>query len=136
MRAFSRRLRDVWRCFSRFFLPRLTVGRMCTARVHPSERINMTPSARHVLARHRSHLVAATLALAAVILAAAPCTAGAATAVTHWSQVAEETISVGRGPASSQAISGVVHAAVYDAVAATEGGLVPFVSSPTVAAGA
>ena len=96
----------------------------------------MKLSARHVLARHRSHLVLASFALAAITLAAAPSAAGAATPVTHWSQVAEQTISVGRPPASSQQISGVVHAAIYDAVAATEGGLVPFVSSPTVAAGA
>jgi len=95
----------------------------------------MKLSARHVLARHRSHLVLAALAIAAVTLAVAP-TAGAATPVTHWSQVAEQTISVGRPPASSQQLSGVVHAAIYDAVAATEGKLVPFVSSPTVAAGA
>ena len=85
----------------------------------------MKLSARHVLARHRSHLVLAAFALAAITLAAAPSTAGAATPVTHWSQVAEQTISVGRPPASSQQISGVVHAAIYDAVAATEGGLVP-----------
>src|SRR5215207_9135952 len=96
----------------------------------------MKLAARHLLARRRAHLALATLALAAITFVAAPSTAGAATAVTHWSQVAEQTISVGRGPASSEAISGVVHAAVYDAVAATEGGLVPFVSSPTVAAGA
>jgi len=86
--------------------------------------------------KHRAHLALATFALAAITFVAVPSTAGAATAVTHWSQVAEQTIPVGRGPASSQAISGVVHAAVYDAVAATEGGLVPFVSSPAASAGA
>src|SRR5215203_6943965 len=96
----------------------------------------MKLSAPHLLARHRAWLALATFAFVAVTFVAVPGTAGAATAVTHWSQVAEQTIPVGRGPASSQQISGVVHAAIYDTVAATEGGLVPFASFPTVAAGA
>jgi len=96
----------------------------------------MKLSARQIRARHRRRLVLAAFALAAITFAVAPGTASAATPVTHWSQVAEQTISVGRGPASSQQLSGVVHAAIYDAVAATEGGLVPFASFPAVAAGA
>jgi len=109
---------------------------MQAARVHSSEEDRMKLSARQIRAWHRFRLVLATFALAAITVVVAPSTAGAATAVTHWSQVAEQTIPVGRGPASSQQISGVVHAAIYDTVAATEGGLVPFASFPTVAAGA
>jgi len=36
-------------------------------------------------------------------------------AVLYWSQVAETTISVGRPPASSEVLNGLVHAAIYDA---------------------
>lgn len=57
-------------------------------------------------------------------------------AVMYWSRVAEPAISAGRPAASGQVLSGIVHAAIYDAVAATEGGLEPFMASPTVAPGA
>ena len=57
-------------------------------------------------------------------------------AVLYWSQVAESTISVGRPPASSEVLNGLVHAAIYDAVMSVEGGYEPFavsirVSGPT-----
>lgn len=68
--------------------------------------------------------------------------AGAGTAVptenaaAYWSGVAAPAISAGRPPASGQVLAGIVHAAIYDAVAATAGGLEPFMASPQVAAGA
>ena len=88
----------------------------------------------------KSHLrlVFVTVVLCAVA-ASALAGSGRATepnAVVHWSSVAEPVISAGRPPASSQVLSGLVHAAMYDAVAATEGGLEPFLVSPTVPAGA
>jgi hypothetical protein len=57
-------------------------------------------------------------------------------AVTAWSRIAESAITVGRPPASSQVLAGMVHAAIYDAVAATEGGLEPFLASPLAESGA
>src|SRR5262245_28359428 len=61
-------------------------------------------------------------------------------AVVHWSEVAEAAISAPaapggplRPPASSTVLAGMVHAAMYDAVAAIDGGLEPFatdVSAP------
>ena len=50
-------------------------------------------------------------------------------AVTHWSLVAQNAISVGRPPASSEVLNGLVHAAIYDAVVAVEGGYEPFAVS-------
>ena len=47
-------------------------------------------------------------------------------AIVHWSGVAESAISAGRPPASSTVLAGMVHGAMYDAVAAVEGGLEPF----------
>ena len=47
----------------------------------------------------------------------------------YWSQVAENTISAGRPPASSEVLNGLVHAAIYDAVMSVEGGYEPFVVS-------
>jgi hypothetical protein len=41
--------------------------------------------------------------------------------VLYWSQVAESTISVGRPPASSEVLNGLVHAAIYDAVDVGQG---------------
>ena len=78
---------------------------------------------------------------AAAVVAALVAGAGAAlptpNAVTYWSEVAEKTISAGsRPPASSQVLSGVVHSAIYDAVAATEEGLEPFMVAPSAANGA
>ena len=41
-------------------------------------------------------------------------------AVLYWSQVAESTIAVGRPPASSEVLNGVVHAAIYDATVSVD----------------
>ena len=50
-------------------------------------------------------------------------------AVLYWSQVAESTISVGRPPASSEVLNGLVHAAIYDAVVSVKGEYEPFAVS-------
>ena len=50
-------------------------------------------------------------------------------AVLYWSQVAENTISVGRPPASSEVLNGLVHAAIYDAVVSVKGEYEPFAVS-------
>ena len=50
-------------------------------------------------------------------------------AVTHWSLVAQNAISAGRPPASSEVLNGLVHASIYDAVVAVEGGYEPFAVS-------
>ena len=50
-------------------------------------------------------------------------------AVLYWSQVAESTISVGRPPASSEVLNGLVHAAIYDTVVSVEGEYEPFAVS-------
>jgi hypothetical protein len=52
-------------------------------------------------------------------------------AVVHWSGVAEGAIAAGRPPASSSVLAGMVHGAIYDAVAAVEGGLEPFATAVT-----
>jgi PAP2 superfamily len=57
-------------------------------------------------------------------------------AVLHWSGVAATAIAVGRAPASSSVLGGMVHGAMYDAVAAVEGGLEPFAISVTSPPGA
>ena len=53
----------------------------------------------------------------------------------HWSGVAEGAIAAGRPPASSSVLAGMVHGAIYDAVAAVEGGLEPFATGVTAPAG-
>ena len=86
--------------------------------------------------------LAATLALAAVAAvgavstAAAPAAATDQNAVVHWSGVAAGAIAAGRPPASSTVLAGMVHGAIYDAVAAVEEGLDPFVTDVSAAAGA
>jgi hypothetical protein len=87
------------------------------------------------------------ISLAAVVALVAALTLGPASsssavgdnAVVHWSGIAESAISAGatpttlRPPASSTVLAGMVHAAMYDAVAALEGDLKPFatdVSAP------
>ena len=50
-------------------------------------------------------------------------------AVEHWSGVAQNAISAGRSPASSEVLNGLVHAAIYDAVVAIEGEYEPFAVS-------
>jgi hypothetical protein len=50
-------------------------------------------------------------------------------AVLYWSQVAERTISVGRPPASSEVLNGLIHATIYDAVVSVRGEYKPFAVS-------
>ena len=81
----------------------------------------------------------ATLTLAPVVAAGQPvATSADATdnAVVYWSGVAESAIAAGRPPASSTVLGGMVHGAMYDAVAAVEGGLEPFVTRVTAPPGA
>jgi hypothetical protein len=87
---------------------------------------------------------AATLALVAV-LALGPAGTSAApgdNAVLHWSGVAATAISAGptpttlRPPASSSVLGAMVHGAMYDAVAAVDGGLEPFATGVTAPPGA
>jgi len=80
-------------------------------------------------------------ALIAVValLALGPATSSAASgdnAVVHWSGIAAGAIAVGRAPASSSVLGGIVHGAMYDAVAAVEGGLEPFATDVTAPPGA
>ena len=82
--------------------------------------------------------ISATLAAVAV-LALGPTTSSSApgeNAVVHWSGVAASAIVVGRAPASSAVLGGMVHGAMYDAVAAVEGGLKPFATGVTAPPGA
>ena len=88
----------------------------------------------------RTHFgLAATLVMVMVLAlgptgtSAAPSVASSENAVVYWSGVAATSIIVGRAPASSAVLGGMVHGAIYDAVAAVEGGLEPFatgVSAP------
>jgi hypothetical protein len=77
--------------------------------------------------------VVAVLALGPAGTSAAP---PADNAVVHWSGVAASAIAVGRAPASSSVLGGMVHGAMYDAVAAVEGGLKPFATGVTAPPGA
>ena len=52
--------------------------------------------------------------------------AAAQNAVNDWSLKAQDAITAGRSPASSQYLLGLVHAAMYDAVVASEGRYRPF----------
>ena len=82
--------------------------------------------------------VTATLAAVAV-LALGPTTASAApgeNAVVHWSGVAASAIAPGRAPAASSVLGGMVHGAMYDAVASIEGDLEPFATGVTAPPGA
>jgi hypothetical protein len=56
--------------------------------------------------------------------------------VTHWTRIAEQFIPIGRPPASSEVLMGTVQTAIYDTVAATEGGLKPFMASVPAPPGA
>jgi hypothetical protein len=86
--------------------------------------------------------VATTLALVVVLAlgstgtSAAPAAPPAENAVLYWSGVAANAIVVGRAPAASAVLGGMVHGAMYDAVAAVEGGLKPFATSVTAPPGA
>jgi len=77
--------------------------------------------------------LAATLTLAVVLALGLTGTRAAAAenAVVYWSGIAEGVIAAGRPPASSSVLGGMVHGAIYDAVAAIEGGLAPFATSVT-----
>ena len=85
--------------------------------------------------------LAATLALVVVLAlgstgtSAAP-SAATENAVVYWSGVAAGAIVAGRAPASSAVLGGMVHGAMYDAVAAVEGGLKPFATGVTAPPGA
>ena len=83
--------------------------------------------------------LAAMLAVVAV-LALGPAGTSAAppgdNAILHWNNVASSAIGVGRAPAASSVLGGMVNGAMYDAVAATEGGLEPFATSVTAPPGA
>jgi hypothetical protein len=60
-------------------------------------------------------------------------------AVVHWSGIAAGAIVAGtppRPPASSSVLGGIVHGAIYDAVAAVEGDLEPFATGVTAPPGA
>jgi PAP2 superfamily len=82
-------------------------------------------------------LVAAVAVLAVLALGAPVATADPAeNSVMHWTRIAEQFISISRPPASSEVLMGTVQAAIYDTVAATEGGLDPFMASVTAPPGA
>ncbi len=96
----------------------------------PNTLIDKKPLARRKQTRIG---LAATLMLAVVLalgLTGTPA-AAAENAVVHWSGIAEGVIAVGRPPASSSVLAGMVHGAMYDAVAAIEGGLAPFATGVT-----
>jgi hypothetical protein len=80
--------------------------------------------------------LAATLALVVVLAlgpagtSAAPSVASSDNAVVHWSGIAASAIIAGpRSPASSSVLGGMVHGAMYDAVANVEGGLKPLATT-------
>jgi PAP2 superfamily len=78
----------------------------------------------------------AVLALGPAGTSAAPSVTTTDNAVVHWSGIAATAIVVGRAPASSSVLGGMVHGAMYDAVAAVEGGLKPFATGVTAPPGA
>jgi PAP2 superfamily len=87
--------------------------------------------------------LAATLALVVVLAlgpmgtSAAQSVASSDNAVVHWSGIAATAIVAGpRPPASSSVLGGMVHGAMYDAVAAVGGGLEPFATDVTSPPGA
>jgi hypothetical protein len=80
----------------------------------------------------------ASLALVVVLALGSTATSAAPgdNAVVHWNGVAANAIVVGRAPASSAVLGGIVNGAMYDAVAAVEGGLEPFATAVTSPPGA
>jgi VCPO second helical-bundle domain len=87
--------------------------------------------------RRSTAFVAAIVVLAVLALGTPASTADPAeNSVTHWTRIAEQFIPIGRPPASSEVIMATVQAAIYDAVAATEGGLEPFMASVPAPPGA
>jgi hypothetical protein len=81
-------------------------------------------------------VLAVVLALGSTGTSAGQSAATDENAVIHWSGVASAAIAVGRPPASSTVLAGMVHGAMYDAVAAVEGGLEPFATGVTAPPGA
>ena len=82
-------------------------------------------------------MAVAVLALGSTGTSAAPSVASSDNAVVHWSGIAASAIIAGpRPPASSSVLGGMVHGAMYDAVAAVEGGLEPFATGVTAPPGA
>jgi hypothetical protein len=63
-------------------------------------------------------------------------TAAPENAVLYWSGVAANAIVVGRAPAASAVLGGMVHGAMYDAVASIDGQLEPFATRVTAPPGA
>jgi hypothetical protein len=55
-----------------------------------------------------------------------------ANAVLDWTEIAENTIKIQRPPASSEVLMGIVQVAIFDTVAAIEGGYEPYAITPTV----
>ena len=90
------------------------------------------------MTRRVSTGLAAILALVAVLTLAPAGTSAPPdeNAVVHWSGVAANAIVVGRAPASSAVLGGMVHGAMYDAVASIKGGLEPFATGVTAPPGA
>ena len=87
--------------------------------------------------RRSTAFVAAIVVLAVLALATPASTADPGeNSVTHWTRIAEQFIPIGRPPASSEVLMGTVQAAIYDSVAATEGGLNPFMASVQAPPGA
>ena len=89
----------------------------------------------------KTRMSTALAALVAVVAVLAMAPAGtsappADNAVVHWSGVAANTIVVGRAPAASSVLGGMVHGAMYDAVASIKGGLKPFATGVTAPPGA
>jgi hypothetical protein len=83
----------------------------------------------------RRSLAALVLVLCLLGLTAAvpaPATARLGNPVLDWSQIAENAITVGRPPASSEVLGAVVQVAVYDTVVALHGGAQPFAVRPKV----
>jgi hypothetical protein len=83
-------------------------------------------------------VLAMTLAVAAALAVGVTSSSSAPgdNAVVHWSEVASAAISAGRPPASSSVLAGMVQGAVYDAVAAVDGGLEPFATAVAPSPGA
>ena len=91
----------------------------------------------------RISLAAALALVTALALGPTSSSAPGDNAVVHWSEVAEAAISAPaapggplRPPASSAVLAGIVHGAIYDAVAAVDGALEPFATSVSAAPGA
>ena len=86
-------------------------------------------------AQHASKLrifLAVTVALVTALAlgpagrSSTPSTAPGENAVVHWSGIAETAIAAARPPGSSSVLGGIVHGAMYDAVASVEKELEPF----------